>query len=221
MGSAARNPEFERLTQRQTAAFAKNTPYHSLELPDGRVIPGIIPVENLRARLNAFRFRPISEANGFWISAPHRDGTALNWNGGEPHVVAIDCVEFEEFVAAKRLLNSKVEYLVLDVDEISPRNLGTFDYVIFFGVLYHLRHPLLALEKVCSLTREAAFVESFVIDTLAKMDGPYLEFYETTELGGQIDNWFGPTRDCLVATLPLGGIRLGSISCTWMTAAPE
>src|SRR4051812_15469758 len=44
--SAARNPEFQRLIRLQTEAFARNTPYHSLELLDGTVIPGIIPVPN-------------------------------------------------------------------------------------------------------------------------------------------------------------------------------
>src|SRR5471030_1750804 len=51
---AARNPEFQRLVKLQTEAFAKDTPYHSLELNDGTVIPGIIPVENLRARIDAY-----------------------------------------------------------------------------------------------------------------------------------------------------------------------
>jgi len=67
--------------------------------------------------------------------------------------------------------------------------------VLFFGVLYHLRHPLLGLERICALTREAAFVESFVIDG----DSCSLEFYETDELGGQLDNWYGPTTKCLEA----------------------
>ena len=32
--------------------------------------------------------------------------------------------------------------------ELDPKTFGTFDMVFFFGVLYHLRHPLLALEKI-------------------------------------------------------------------------
>ena len=48
-----RNPEFQRLIRLQTEAFARNTPYHSLELLDGTVIPGLIPIANLRARLDA------------------------------------------------------------------------------------------------------------------------------------------------------------------------
>jgi tRNA (mo5U34)-methyltransferase len=37
------------------------------------------------------------------------------------------------------------------VYELDPRTFGTFDMVFFFGVLYHLRHPLLALEKILSV----------------------------------------------------------------------
>jgi len=68
---------------------------------------------------------------------------------------------------------------------------------LFFGVLYHLRNPLLGLEKICAITKDTAFVESFVTD-----DGSApctMEFYETNELGGQIDNWFGPTVQCAAA----------------------
>src|SRR5579862_6770346 len=52
--SAARNPEFQRQIRLQTEAFACNTPYHSLELLDGTIIPGLIPIEPLRGRLSAF-----------------------------------------------------------------------------------------------------------------------------------------------------------------------
>jgi len=69
--------------------------------------------------------------------------------------------------------------------------------VLFFGVLYHLRNPLLGLEKICAITTDTAFVETFVTDDGS---GPCtMEFYETTELGGQIDNWFGPTVQCALA----------------------
>ena len=52
--SVARNPEFQRLIRLQTEAFARNTPYHSLELNDGTVIPGMISVEQLRTRLDRY-----------------------------------------------------------------------------------------------------------------------------------------------------------------------
>lgn len=197
--SAARNPEFQRLIRLQTEAFAKNTPYHSLELLDGTIIPGIIPVPNLQARLAAYplpqdlRGRRVLDI-----------GAASGWNSFEcerrgADVVAIDCVEYEELLAVKRLRDSKIEYAILDVEELTPERFGFFDYVLFFGVFYHLRHPLWAMENVCSVTRGTAFIESYVID-----DGPdptrcHMEFYENDELGGQIDNWCGPTVECLMS----------------------
>jgi hypothetical protein len=55
------------------------------------------------------------------------------------------------------------------------------------------------MENVCSVTRGQAFIESYVIDDKPDPGRCYLEFYETDELGGQIDNWCGPTTACLMA----------------------
>jgi hypothetical protein len=53
------------------------------------------------------------------------------------------------------------------------------------------------MERICSITKEAAFVESYV--TASTDEASLIEFYETTELGGQIDNWCGPNTKCLLA----------------------
>jgi tRNA (mo5U34)-methyltransferase len=205
LDSAARNPEFQRLIRLQTEAFARNTPYHSLELIDGTVIPGLIPIEQLRARLD--RYPLPADLSGKRVLDI---GAASGWNsfecerrGGE--VVAVDCVQYDEFPAVKRLRESKIEYAIVDMEEITPERFGHFDYVLFFGVFYHLRHPLLGLESVCSVTRGLAFIESYVIDDVPDPSRCYMEFYETDELGGQIDNWCGPTTQCLIAMTRAAG----------------
>ena len=203
--SAARNPEFQRLIRLQTEAFARNTPYHSLELNDGTVIPGLISVELLRARLD--RYPLPQDLRGERVLDV---GAASGWNSFEcerrgAEVVAIDCVEYEELLAVKQLRGSKIEYAVIDIEELTPERFGLFDYVLFFGVFYHLRHPLLGLENVCSVTRGVAFVESYVIDDAPDPARCYMEFYETDELGGQIDNWCGPTTQCLLAMTRAAG----------------
>ncbi len=195
MTDLARDAEFRQRIQEEVATLSKDAWYHSIELPDGRVVPGVIALEALRARIDRY---PIPlDLHGKRVLDV---GAATGWNSFElerrgAQVVAVDCVEFREFQMARELLGSHVEYRILDVDELSPATLGRFDYVLFFGVLYHLRHPLLGLEKICALTRDTAFVESFVTDG----DSCSLEFYETDELGGQIDNWCGPTVKCLGA----------------------
>lgn len=204
--SLTQSPEFRRRTQQQVDQLSRHSSYHSLELADGTVIPGLIGIDALRSRIRSF---PIPEdLRGKRVLDV---GAASGWNSFEMErrgadVVAVDCVEFEEFHMARALLGSKVDYRIMDVDELTPGSIGRFDYVLFFGVLYHLRHPLLGLERICSLTTEAAFVESFVTDAGPDSAVPCtLEFYETNELGGQIDNWCGPNTNCLVALCRAAG----------------
>ena len=48
----------------------------------------------------------------------------------------------------------------IDVMDISPETVGVHDVVIFTGVLYHMRHPLLALEKAASVCSEMLILET-------------------------------------------------------------
>jgi len=174
--------------------------YHSMELPDGRVIPGFQTLDSLRTRMAQFpvpadlrgkRALDIGAWDGWFTFELERRGA---------RVTAVDSTAFERFRVARDLMGSKAEYRIEDVCRLSPAQIGTFDIVMFLGVLYHLKHPLLALEKVCELATDMACVESYVID-----DGSYpaakpvMEFYETTELCGQFDNWVGPNTACLLA----------------------
>ncbi len=200
---AAGNPAFHELVQRQVALLSSKGWYHSIELPDGQVVQGILGIDALKARLDAYpipagltgkRVLDVGAWTGWCSFEMERRGAA---------VVAVDCVEFEEFREAHRMLGSRVDYRILDVEELTPESVGLFDYVLFFGVLYHLRNPLLGLEKICALTRDTAFVETFVT---GDGDAPcVLEFYETDELGGQIDNWFGPSVACAEALCRAAG----------------
>lgn len=229
--SLTQNPEFRDRTQQQAEQLSKRGCYHSLELADGTIIPGLIAIDTLKARIQSF---PIPEdLRGKRVLDV---GAASGWNSFEMErrgadVVAVDCVEFEEFHMARKLLGSQVDYRILDVDELTPQSIGRFDYVLFFGVLYHLRHPLLGLERICALTSEAAFVESFVTDAGPDPAAPCtLEFYETNELGGQIDNWCGPNTNCLIALCRSAGFarvvferktdRRGSVTCYRKFEAP-
>ncbi len=180
--------------------------YHSIELNDGSVIPGIQTIAQLKERIGRYpipqdlrgkRVLDIGCWDGWFSFEMERRGAT---------VVAVDSARQETFFEAKRLLNSKVEYIVEDICYLTPRDVGYFDIVLFFGVLYHLKHPLLALERVCELTRDFACIESLVIDDPPQPDAiPLLEFYETTELAGQFDNWCGPNTECMLAYIRTAG----------------
>ena len=89
------------------------------------------------------------------------------------------------------------EWKDLDIDrmEIPPDTVGTWDVVLFLGVLYHLKNPLEALERMASVTNELLIVETLV-DTRAGEERPLLTFYPGAELHGDPTNWFGPNVRC-------------------------
>src|SRR5277367_827635 len=185
----AHNLEYTADLQRLSGRLAELGYYHSIELPDGRVIPGIQSIEKQRWRLAQFpipqhlrgkRVLDIGAWDGWFSFEMERRGAT---------VVAVDATKRTRFLEAKAMLNSKVEHVIADISFLTPRDIGYFDIVLFFGVLYHLKHPMLALERVCELTTDLACVESFVTEDHAV---PAMEFYEGTQLAGQFDNWVGP-----------------------------
>jgi tRNA (mo5U34)-methyltransferase len=196
---AAGDPGFDNRIRQLAESVQSRLRYHSIELPDGSVLPGIQSLEHLRWRLGLFglpddlrgkRVLDIGAWDGWFSFECERRGA---------EVVAVDCVALNTFLEARKLLNSRVEYLTLDVSELSAAKLGRFDIVLFFGVLYHLRHPLLGLEKVVELSTDLALIESYVIASETRTIPAVMEFYERTELGGQIDNWCGPSPEGLLA----------------------
>ncbi len=96
-------------------------------------------------------------------------------------------------------LGSRVEDVDIDVMHLSPERIGRFDVVLFLGVLYHVRHPLLALERVASVTRELLIVET-VVDLLG-CSRPAMAFYQGTELNNDPTNWWAPNISGVEAML--------------------
>ena len=91
----------------------------------------------------------------------------------------------------------------IDVLDLSPERVGTFDIVLFLGVLYHLRHPLLALERVASVTRDQLILETHV--DMLDVDRPAMAFYPGAELNNDHTNWCGPNPPMVLAMLQVVG----------------
>jgi tRNA (mo5U34)-methyltransferase len=103
------------------------------------------------------------------------------------------------FDLVRNTTNSKVEDMVIDVMDLSPERIGLFDVVLFLGVLYHLRHPLLALERVFSVTRKQLILETHV--DLLSYEKPAMAFYPGSELNNDPTNWWGPNPVAVKAML--------------------
>jgi tRNA (mo5U34)-methyltransferase len=101
------------------------------------------------------------------------------------------------FDLAKSVLNSKVRELNIAVEDLSPETVGTWDYVLFLGVFYHLPDPIAALPRLYAITRQ-----TLIIETL--LDGTFLNFPAMVYHGG-IDGRrvikFVPNEAFIVAAL--------------------
>jgi tRNA (mo5U34)-methyltransferase len=172
--------------------------YHSFE-----GIDGVMPLEWLNERWKRFpipadltgrRVLDIGPWDGWFSFEAERRGAS---------VVSVDREEVPNYLAMHRRLDSKNDYRLLDLYELPGAGLGRFDIVFCLGVLYHLKHPVLGLEIVCSLATEVAIVETFIIEGDPEI--PVMEFYETNELNGHMDNWVGPSANCVMAMCRTAG----------------
>jgi hypothetical protein len=96
-----------------------------------------------------------------------------------------------------------------DLFDLDPSAIGQFDLVLFLGVLYHLRHPLLALERIAALCRRQLIMETEVADLpqgrrfrlLSSLTGykapqSWMEFYPGDEINRDPTTWWAPTPRC-------------------------
>lgn len=180
--------------------------YHSIDLGHGVVTPGRdsdprrLEQMRLPANLSGRSVLDIGAWDGFYSFEAERRGAA--------RVLATDSFSWQVhgagtgkrgFDLAREALGSEVEERKIDVMDLSPEAVGTFDVVLLLGVLYHLRHPLLALERVAAVTGDLLIVETEVDLALGRR--PAMAFYPGEELREDWTNWWGPNPPAVVAML--------------------
>jgi tRNA (mo5U34)-methyltransferase len=144
---------------------------------------------------------------------------------GAELVVGIDKGEQSNAIEQARFVRDmlevdNVEYHDLDVYEVDKLNMQ-FDYVLFLGTLYHLRHPLLALDKLRQVTRRTMILQTVTTKTQDKSvpvpeniplrsnifrspSFPKLHFIEQA-MDGDKSCWWLPNFECVVAMLRSAG----------------
>ena len=111
------------------------------------------------------------------------------------------------FDTAHRIKQSDVEQLVADFMSDELAEIGQFDVVFFLGVLYHLEEPFTALKRLSLVTRELAVIETAAVLLPAHEDIGVFEFYESSELGADIGNWFAPNLTGLAKACRAAGFK--------------
>lgn len=110
------------------------------------------------------------------------------------------------FDTAHRLLGSRVESVVADFMYYDLEKLGTFDVVLYLGILYHMEEPLTALRRVAQVTGELAVIESEIMEVPGWDEHALAEFIPD-HFKGDRTNWWIPNVAGLTALAQAAGFR--------------
>jgi tRNA (mo5U34)-methyltransferase len=145
---------------------------------------------------------------------------------GAERVFGID--EDEHYLTQARFAaevnGMEIEFRQMSVYELAKLN-ESFDLVLFLGVLYHLRYPLLALDLIRqTVVRELIVIQSLLrgvsevpplapdypfsdVEIFQQPGFPVMHFIEN-KFAGDETNWWIPNNACLEAMLRCSGYRI-------------
>ncbi|PYQ29070.1 MAG: TIGR04290 family methyltransferase [Acidobacteria bacterium] len=144
---------------------------------------------------------------------------------GAARVLGIDSDEryLEQARFAARVAHADVEFRNLSVYDVASLR-EQFDVVLFMGVLYHLRHPLLALDLLHDVVRELLVFQTMLrgssdvlhvdedhpFDERAMFDDPAFPkmFFIEQRYAHDPTNWWIPNRACAEAMLRSAGFTI-------------
>ncbi len=194
--------------------------FHTIDLGDGIVTAGCdhsvgkVSYLALPERLDGLSVLDIGAYDGFMSFECERRGAS--------RVVAADhfCWTYGQgmatkdgFDTAKAALGSRVQDVLIPVEEISPERVGIFDVVLFLGVLYHAPDMIRYLRLVRSVCKRQVILETEV-DAL-DYPLPAAVFYPGNSLNNDASNFWGPNLACVEAMLREVGFKKVERICTF------
>jgi tRNA (mo5U34)-methyltransferase len=174
--------------------------FHTIDLGNGIVTPGAIPVSSLIMRVfddvdfTGKRVLDIGCWDGLWTFEAEKRGAA--------EVYATDIAprrnsqSAHTFKLAKDILKSDAKYFPDMPIERVPELGVKFDIVLFLGVYYHLRHPLRALGILRNMLNDGGLivVEGTAWYNRRKSFATFL-YHDVSR--GTHSNWWLPNVRCL------------------------
>lgn len=142
---------------------------------------------------------------------------------GAGRVIGIESEEIylRQAEEIRKIWGLDIEYQRRDAHDVASFK-GTFDVVIFAGILYHLKNPLQVLEDIGKICNDSILVESEIIPDdprncvivrqgvpaeLRPMSSGIMKFIETTDLNNDPTNWWVPDTECVKGMLRTAGFN--------------
>lgn len=204
--------------------------FHNLHLPDGtqtypdhwlgdfpafkwREVSGVLPVD-----LSGWKCLDIGCNAGFYTFELAKRGA---------EVLGIDLDERylrqARWAAGQFGVSDRVRFEKMQVYDLARRN-ERFDLVLFMGVLYHLRYPMLGLDIVCQKVNRLMLFQTLTMPgmevleqtwdrgfeerhLLAEPGWPKMAFFENG-FAGDPTNWWAPNHAGVEAMLRAAGMRV-------------
>jgi tRNA (mo5U34)-methyltransferase len=210
--------------------------FQRIELAADLITPGWsdprsekLPHFGLPPDMTGMRVLDVGCAEGFFSFEAERRGAQ--------QVVAIDSFpdSIRRATLCRDALGSHVTPYLCNVYDLQARTFGTFDLVMFFGVLYHLRHPLLALERLRSVCSGLLLLQTATWEVADEEELPLARFDPFGVESGPEDQrscdptvFWRPNARCVIAMLEHTGFerveitsREPSISIAVRASSPE
>lgn len=165
--------------------------FHKMEIFPGYSSPGWndpkiekLPYFGLPDDLTGMRVLDIGCAEGFFSFEAERRGAR--------EVIAIDSFpdSVRRFNIVRAARQSNATAFLMNVYDLEPKRLGTFDLVLFYGVFYHLKHPQYALERIRSICTGDLLFQTHIYEEPAVKGTPWARFHPHGYMSGaNKDSW--------------------------------
>lgn len=204
--------------------------FHNLHLPDGRQTApdhflGDFPwfkwqqlAPHLPQDLTDWRILDIGCNAGFYSFELARRGAQVLGIDVDQHYLAQANWAVQQFQ-----LQKQVEFRQMQVYDLAHLD-ETFDLVLFMGVFYHLRYPLLGLDIVAQKTDQLLVFQTLTMtdnavhpqveglgfnnrEVMSQAGWPKMAFIEQ-EFEGDPTNWWAPNHTGVEALLRCAGLRI-------------
>ncbi len=168
--------------------------FQAIQVMDGLKTPGWsdpavdkLPHYGLPEDLTGKRVLDIGCAEGFFSFEAERRGAR--------EVIGIDSFpdSVRRFQIIRDALGSNAQAFLMNVYDLDPKRLGTFDVVLFYGVFYHLRHPQLALEAIRGVATGTLLFQTHIQEHPALAGQPWAKFLPHGMMSGAEKADWDPT----------------------------
>jgi tRNA (mo5U34)-methyltransferase len=193
----------------QTRADAVPHWHHAFEIIPGVNSKGTYDPEpmmlqmELPRRLDGLTALDIGCNDGYFTFELERRGA---------QVTSVDyCPPTAGYALAHELRGSSAEHFQDTVYNMTAARYGQYDIVFLLGVIYHLRHPLLAIDICSTLVKPGGtlVLETHAADNSVMMNGGFytmgdpalqmMQFLPYRELANDESNWWTQSLSCLAS----------------------